>query len=201
MDGTVSAVRDISVQQVTPTMGAPAKQIVEHSIMRTSPVCGDASQRSSAFVSRLGGAAAGGDASQRRAPCSTGISCAAAGLDASQRTPASGRVSLGVAIIGGDASQRSPPGCIKSVVEGDTRRCLVSTCPVLQRDPLNCVSPAQYASKGPLVVSPPAANLSADKCNDMLKSWLVGSFCDSPPQSSEELAQKLLAAVPESYED
>jgi hypothetical protein len=41
----------------------------------------------------------------------------------------------------------------------------------------------------------------ADKCNDMLKSLLLGSFCDSSPQSSAELAQKLLAASPDSYED
>jgi len=195
MDGAVSALPDTSEPQATQTMGAPANQVAEHSVMRTSPVRHDASQR------RFSGAAVRGDASQRRAPCTTGIHCAAAGLDASQRIPASGRVSLGVAIIGGDASQRSPPGCIKSVGECDAQHCFVSTCPVLPRDPSHCVSPAHDASNRLLVVSPPAANLSADKCNDMLKSWLLGSFCDSSPQSSEELAQKLLAAVPESYED
>lgn len=200
MDGNARALPVISEPQATPAKGALANQVVEHSMMRTSPVRGDASQRSATFASRLGGAAAGGDASQRRAPGTTGIHCAAAGRDASQRTPAAGRVSLGVAIIGGDASQRSPPGRVKSVGECDTRHRFVST-PVLSKDPPHCTSSAQDASQRTVVGSPPAANLSADSCNDVLKSWLLGSFCDSSPQSSEELAQKLLAALPESYED
>jgi hypothetical protein len=46
-----------------------------------------------------------------------------------------------------------------------------------------------------------ATNVPADCSDDVLKSWLAASFCDSSPQSSAELAQKLLAALPESYED
>jgi len=188
MDGNSRALPVISEPQATPAKGTLANQVVEHSMMRTSPVRIDASQRSAPV--RLGGAAAGGDASQRQAPCAKGFHAGAPGGDASKRTPAAGRVSLGVAVIGGDASQRSPPASMNHKAESDyAHQCcpsnqfqqgVVSTCP---------------GSTGS-----PAVNF-ADGCNDALKSWLSGSCCDSSPQSSAELAQMLLAAQPESYED
>jgi hypothetical protein len=179
----------------------PNNQMVENTMMRTTPVRTDASQRSAPFASRrplTGVAAAGGDASQRKAPSTQGSHAASAGHDASQRTPA-GRVSLGVAVIGGDASQRSPPGCIKTVIDCDpTRRCFTSTCPVSPQDA--CCTTLPDASQR-IPAGSTATNVSADCGNDALKSWLLASFCNSSPQSSEELAQKLLAALPESYED
>jgi hypothetical protein len=189
-----------------PAMGVVTNQVAERSMMRTSPVRIDASQRSAPV--RLGGAAAGGDASQRKAPCAKGFHAGATGGDASKRTPAAGRVSLGTAVIGGDASQRSPPACMNHKAECDyARRCspsnqfqqgFISTCPVSSGDS-SCPCSAQDASQRAPAGSP-AVNLG-DGCNDALKSWLSGSCCDSSPQSSAELAQMLLAAQPESYED
>lgn len=202
-DSAARALPVITEPKVTPN------QVAEQSMMlRTTPARTDASQRTPPFASRLGGAAAGGDASQRRAPCVNGSPAVSAGRDASQRTPA-GRVSLGVAVIGGDASQRSPPGCIKSAPECDaSRRCFpakpfqhdfVSTCPAVSKDTF-CTPTAQDKMQRNSAGSM-ATNVPADCSNDVLKSWLVASFCDSSPQSSAELAQKLLAALPESYED
>merc|ERR1712072_917983 len=118
-------------------MGVITNQVAERSMMRTSPVRIDASQRSAPFASRLGGAAAGGDASQRKAPWAKGFHAGAGGGDASKRTPAAGRVSLGVAVIGGDASQRSPPACMMAERDHAHQCCpsnqfqqgVVSTCP------------------------------------------------------------------------
>lgn len=147
--------------------------------------------------------------------------------DASQRNP---KFRLGAAVIGGDASQRSSPGC-KNLGAGlglgypsqrnhipspladagihlnvhDTSRLvsnsgtfegITGTCPAV-------ASPAsgmQDASHRSLLKSEPAS-LAVDVHNEALKAWLSGSSVETSPLCGNELAEKLRAAVPESYED
>lgn len=112
----------------------------QQSMTRTTPLARsiDASQRSAACTSRLGGAAAGGDASQRipccigqlggaaafgdaalRTPCCAGqIGGAAAVGDASQRIPQRAP-QHGAAVAGGDASQRTPDRTSQPTACGD----------------------------------------------------------------------------------
>lgn len=184
------------VTQASPAGVAPANQVTVQNLMGTTPFKGsaDASQRSPACASRLGAAAAGGDASQRN-PI--------------------GRLSLGVAVIGGDASQRSPPSRTNLNAEPRFGYACSPSKAVLQ----NCVAHPQglagnfCATANPdSPCSPPmektcqsipagcaSTNLTVDG-SAALKSWLSGAGGDGLV-SDIDLAARLRAAEPESYED
>jgi len=195
-----SGVTQVSIQ-------AGTNQVADQNMMRTSPAStsGDASQRIPACTSRLGAAAAGGDASQRQPV---------------------GRVSLGVAHIGGDASQRSPPGGERGF--GSTRPRTVIAQPHAIPNPVaDLASPLRHCgdqcwsvSNGILrgitgtspAVSSPDSSTSIrydasqrsptkafDASRETIKSWLSGT--NGFLVSDIDLAERLHAAAPESYED
>lgn len=207
-------------------------QVAENGVMSTSPLqkSTDASQRSHACASRLGGAAAGGDASQRGpVPSFSGTS---AGIDASQRNPV-GRVSLGVAIIGGDASQRSPPGSTnrirpplpKAVTTGSLGAWVVDCGSAPTAVNGSCTKSLSCSQQGITATCPSASSpdssrcsvgydasqrspargafsqMPVDSCNDALKSWLSGTSSNGSKESSIDIAELLRQAAPESYED
>jgi len=174
-----------------------ANQMAGHNMMRTTPLMRstDASQRSPAIARGLGVGLSG---------------------DASQRNPI-GKVSLGVAVIGGDASQRSPPGCTnlmspqkRSVPTPMQQTFVGSSMPDLST-PLTGTSPSpaspassqsstmQDASQRSAAGSAPT-NIAVERC-DVIKAWLSGVNGDGSPVSAVELAERLYAVAPESYED
>merc|ERR1719271_1215026 len=189
-------------------------QVAENGVMSTSPLqkSTDASQRSHACASRLGGAAAG--------------------IDASQRNPV-GRVSLGVAIIGGDASQRSPPGSTnrirpplpKAVTTGSLGAWVVDCGSAPTAVNGSCTKSLSCSQQGitatcPSASSPDSSHFSVgydasqrspargafsqmpvDSSNDALKSWLSGTSSNGSKESSIDIAELLRQAAPESYED
>lgn len=221
---------------------ALANQVARAGVMCTSPMqrSTDASQRSPAIASGLGGAAAGGDAS-RRQPV--------------------GRMSLGVAVIGGDASQRSPPGStvpprmpdFTTVSDASHRSppgstvpprmpessiarmskppmprppatpqnsawnvVLKATCPASapdasQRRPAGNVHqdasqriPAGSVKEDSSKRSPTGnmgTTMTVDSCSHVLQSLLSGPCGDGSAISGNDLAERLRAAAPESYED
>lgn len=190
----------------------------------------DASQRGSACATRLGGAAAGGDASQRSPVCANPLGEAAALGDASRRKMV-GKVSLGVAVIGGDASQRSPPGCpsgMRLPASTPVQRNCIAFCdeviPLKPRD-ASRPNPSSGKSQGITGTSPTASSSDSSRCSsvhdasqrspagstlpnfavdgrsDALKSWLAGARSNSSPESGIDLAERLRAAAPQSYED
>lgn len=200
--------------QFSPADATLTNQTVGLSMMCTSPTkkSVDASQRSSPCVSGLGAAAAGGDASQRKPIGSpNGLGAAAAG-DASQRKPI-GSLSLGVAVIGADASQRSPPAYSAEQMftytvpppvpknsmaasPSTSPQGITGTCPAQCGSP--CVAPMTDASQ-----RSPAGNTLASvpsqSCNEALKFWLTGG--SGPLMNDLDLAERLVAAAPDSYED
>lgn len=203
---------------------ALSNQVVETTMIRTSPLqrFSDASQRSPACLSRVGGAAAGGDASQRSPNCASRLGGMAAGGDASRRTPIA-RVTLGVATIGGDASRRSPPGPANQMAECSLTQMLPPRLPFQGCD---VSRPNPNCSATPNITSTSFAALGKDSSrsssmqdasqrnpdgsavmkltfegnSDALKSWLAGASSSSP-ESHIDLAERLQAAAPESYED
>lgn len=195
---------------------ALANQVAEPTMMRTSPLqrAGDASQRSAACQSRCGG----GDASQRSPNCASQLGGVAAGGDASRRTPI-GRVTLGVATIGGDASRRSPPGCASHMANRMLPPRLPSQgCDVSRSNSNSRATPSMTStsfaalvkdsSRSPSMQDASQRNpdgsarvkLTFDGDSDALKSWLAGASSSSP-ESRIDLAERLQAAAPESYED
>jgi len=182
-----SGVTQVSIQ-------AGTNQVADQNMMRTSPAStsGDASQRIPACTSRLGAAAAGGDASQRQPV---------------------GRVSLGVAHIGGDASQRSPPGGERGF--GSTRpRTMIAQPHAIPNPVADLASPGILRciiGTSPTVSSPDSSTSirydasqrsptkAFDASRETIKSWLSGT--NGFLVSDIDLAERLHAAAPESYED
>lgn len=184
--------------------------ITKGDMLPPRPAGGDASQRSHARVNRLCGAAANGDASQRT-PAGVG-----------------GRISLGIAVLGGDASQRSPPGCLNVPRPCSARKAVqqisakghmtdynlplktcdvsggpqgvTSTCPSASTPDSSRSSSVKDASQRSPAGNVPAV-LKVDGCSDALKSWLSGTDGSGYPVDGVDLAERLRAAAPESYED
>jgi len=208
--------------EIVSAVSVPTNQVAAQGMMRTSPMqkSTDASQRSTAGASRLGGAAVGGDASQRSPLCANPLAGAAVMGDASHRK-AIGKVSLGVAVLGGDASQRSPPGCPNTVRPTPVQRNCIAFCdevmPLQPRD-----APGMNSSNGKAQVitgTSPAASSSCavhdashrsptngsslvvDGYSDALKFWLAGASSNGSLESGIDLAERLRAAAPQSYED
>jgi len=178
------------------------------SLLRTSPMnkSVDASQRTTVFQNRLGAAAAGGDASQRSPVGRVSLGVA----DASQRSPL-GRVSLGVAVLGSDASQRTPPGRRNQITQGLARGCVFPQ-PHCRNTPnstgacLAVPSPisSQAVSMQDASERRPEASVrtpSAVPNGNSLKSWLSGVSTERSSLCDQDIAEKLLAAAPDVYED
>jgi hypothetical protein len=204
--------------------------MVEHAVLRAGPLLkpSDASQRTFAPASRVGAGAACGDASQRSPACHGRFGESVAGGDASQRNSV-GRVSLGVASVKGDASQRSPPGCtnrsdeyffahlspISTAAQQDYAarakrdptlqpnthpQVITGTCPL--PDVSSQGSSRGDASQRSLGAGAPGnSTVAVPGSSDALKSWLSGASGSIAPVDDSVLAEQLLAAVPESYDD
>lgn len=132
------------------------------------------------------------DASQRTPARNRLRALTCAGGDASQRTPAPRKVSLGYAVAGCDASRRS----------GDaSRRSPGSNVAHVRKAPdsLNSCASADVSHSG--IGGQNSMRMKTDARGDELKSWLSGVHCKGAKVSDADLAQQLLAAVPDSYED
>jgi hypothetical protein len=169
--------------------------------------------------------APGGDASQRSPAPTAGPS--AAGGDASHRISV-GRISLGVATIKGDASQRSPPGCASRMAGcsfaqlctvptpmqqnsfasavtfqnssiGNTQRIMGTSPDASNQDSVSSFSRRDASERGPS--GSVLETLTVNGCNDVVRSWLTGASSNGIPVNDTAIAEQLLAAVPESYED
>jgi hypothetical protein len=189
------------------------------------PAC-DASQRSHARK-RFGGAV-GGDASQRKPGTGrVSLGVAVIGGDASQRSPPGclDRTSVArVAVIGGVASQHSPPFAhlcsATTAAQQDlfkswptdnfpSQACdtscggqqgITSTCPTASTSDSSLSSLVKDASQRDSVGAVPTV-LKVHGCNDALKSWLSGASGNGTVVDTTDLADRLRAAAPDSYED
>mmetsp|Transcript_42343 Transcript_42343/g.75884 ORF Transcript_42343/g.75884 Transcript_42343/m.75884 type:complete len:297 (-) Transcript_42343:248-1138(-) len=126
------------------------------------------------------------DASQRTPARNRLRALTCAGGDASQRTPAPRKVSLGYAVAGGDAARRSPGSKAENVRKSP-------------KIALNSCESADVSHNG--MGGQTSGRMQSDSRSDELKSWLSGVNCKGAKVSDAYLAQQLLAAVPDSYED
>lgn len=191
---------------------------------------GDASQRNPTGRMSLGVAVLGGDASQRSPPGCTNLVAATPKnqllchmkADASERSSVVSRVPTGTAHHSqqtcgqaGDASQRSPQTCglaatfqrngyilpvpttsTPSIPTGITSTQPSTSSPV----PSSCSSPSQDASQR-TPTKDVDFNPTADTAHVALKSWLLGAGATDVQMNDSDLAERLRAAAPQSYED
>jgi len=192
-----------------------ANQVVEQSMMCTSPVkrSVDASQRSPPCASRLGAAAAGGDASQRNPIGRLSLGVAVIGGDASQRTPphctncvaehinytSPASMSMQQNSIGTSILPNPSDAAWPHAGSGNSQG-ITGTCPAVQSPDSSCSSTMQDASQRNPAGSA-ATNLAIDVCSEALKSWLSGASGEGFSASDVDLAERLRAAAPDSYED
>lgn len=173
---------------------------------------GDASQRSPMRASQLSGPPAVGDASQRNRIGSLSLGVAMLHSDASQRSP--------VACMGGTPLPTPKPvqcRCEGSWIAGNiiplnpcdsswsnakfgSLQVLMGTCP-LARSPDLSHSSNRDASQRTPGGSVPTLVTAAHGCSGSLKSWLSGASSVNSSESGSDLAERLRAAAPETYED
>lgn len=175
---------------------------------------GDASQRSPERASQLSGPPAVGDASQRNRTGSLSLGVAMLHSNTSQRSP--------VGFMGGTPLPTPKPksmqcrsngswiagniiplkpcdgSCLKASI-GSTQ-VLTGTCPLAQSPDLSH-SPNRDASQRTPGGSVPTLMTPAHDCSDSLKSWLSGASSKNSFENGSDLAERLRAAAPETYED
>lgn len=78
---------------------------------------------------------------------------------------------------------------------------ITSTCPTASTPDSSRSSLVKDASQRDPVGGVPTVLKADDDCNDALKSWLSGANGNGTSEDTIDLADRLRAAAPESYED